>query len=191
MSSSENLIKNVLILAANPKGTTQLRLDEEVREIDMGLQRSRKRDQFILKQQWAVRPRDVHRAILDFRPQIVHFCGHGAENGGLALEDEAGKIQLVDVQALASLFELFAAQVECVLLNTCYSEPQANAISQHIDYVIGMNQKIGDKAAINFSVGFYDAVGAGESYDFAYQLGCRAIQMAGTSEQLTPLIKKN
>ncbi|NET58955.1 MAG: CHAT domain-containing protein [Symploca sp. SIO2E6] len=191
MSSSDNFVKNVLILAANPKGTAQLRLDEEVREIDMGLQRSRKRDQFILKQQWAVRPRDVHRAILDFRPQIVHFCGHGAENGGLALENETGKIQLVNVQALASLFELFAAQVECVLLNACYSEVQANAISQHIDYVIGMNQQIGDQAAINFAVGFYDAVGAGESYDFAYKLGCRAMQMAGTSEQLTPLIKKN
>ncbi len=190
MSSSDNLVKTVLLLAANPKDTSRLRLDEEVREINVGLQRSRKREQFVLKQQWAVRPRDVYRSMLDFRPQIVHFCGHGAENGGLALEDEAGKIQLVNAEALAGLFQLFAVQVECVLLNACYSEIQAKAISQHIDYVIGMNQKIGDKAAISFAVGFYDAVGAGESFDFAYQLGCRAIQLAGISEQLTPVIKK-
>ncbi|MCV3215458.1 hypothetical protein OGM63_18390 [Plectonema radiosum NIES-515] len=33
-----------------------------------------------------------------------------------------------------------------------------NAIAQHIDYVIGMNQAIGDRAALEFSVGFYDAL---------------------------------
>ncbi len=137
-----------------------------------------------------MRPRDVHRSLLDFRPQILHFCGHGAENGGLAFEDEMGKIQLVNAEALADLFQLFAVQLECVVLNACFSEIQANAIAQHIDYVIGMNHKIGDKAAISFAVGFYDAVGAGESFDFAYQLGCRAIQMPGISEQLTPVMKK-
>jgi hypothetical protein len=191
MSSSDTLVKTVLILAANPKGTSPLRLDEEVREIDAGLQRSRRRDRFNLVQKWAVRSRDVYRALLDFRPQIVHFCGHGAGNEGLALEAEAGNVQLVSAEALAGLFELFAVQVDCVLLNVCYSEVQANAISRHIDYVIGMNQAVGDKAAINFAVGFYDALGAGESFDFAYKIGCSAIQMAGISEQLTPVIKKN
>ena len=191
MTGSDNLAKTVLLLAANPQNTSRLRLDEEVREIHAGLQRSRKRDNIILKQQWAIRSRDVYRALLDFRPQIVHFCGHGTKNGGLALEDEAGKIQLVNAEALASLFQLFSDRVECVLLNACYSETQAQAIARHVDYAIGMNQKIGDKAAISFVVGFYDAVGAGESFDFAYQLGCRAIQMAGIPEQLTPIIKKN
>ena len=190
MSSSNDLVKTVLLLAANPKDTSRLRLDEEVREIHAGLQRSRKREQFVLKQQWAVRPRDVYRSMLDVRPQIVHFCGHGAENGGLALEDEVGNIQLVNPEALAGLFKLFAVQVECVLLNACYSEIQANVITEHIDYVIGMNPKIGDKAAISFAVAFYDAVGAGESFDFAYQLGCQAIQMAGIPEQFIPVIKK-
>jgi hypothetical protein len=192
MSSSDTLVKTVLILAANPKGTSRLRLDEEVREIDAGLQRSGRRDQFNLVQRWAVRPRDVYRAMLDFKPQIVHFCGHGAVNGGLALEAEAGEVQLVDAEALAGLFELFSVQLECVLLNACYSEVQANAISQRVDYVIGMNQAIGDRAAINFAVGFYDALGAGESFDFAYKIGCKAIHLYdnGIPEHLTPVIKK-
>jgi hypothetical protein len=43
------------------------------------------------------------------------------------------------------------------VLNACYSEIQANAIVQHIDYVIGMSQAIGDTAAIKFAMGFYDA----------------------------------
>ena len=38
--------KKILILAANPKDTTRLRLDEEVREIKEGLRLSKKRDLF-------------------------------------------------------------------------------------------------------------------------------------------------
>ncbi|WP_272819180.1 hypothetical protein [Scytonema hofmannii] len=47
--------QKILILAANPKSTTPLRLDEEVREIDAGLQRAKHREQFVLEQKWAVR----------------------------------------------------------------------------------------------------------------------------------------
>jgi len=40
------MTKTILILAANPLDTKSLRLDEEVREIDEGLQRAKHRDQF-------------------------------------------------------------------------------------------------------------------------------------------------
>ena len=189
--SSKALIKKLLILAANPKGTSRLRLDEEVREIEAGLQRSQKRDQFILEQKWAVRPRDIQRAMLDINPQIVHFSGHGTEDEGLVFEDETGQAKLVSGEALAGLFELFAEQVECVLLNGCYTKEQAKAIAQHIPYVIGMSQAIGDKAAIEFAVGFYDALGAGRQVEFAYNFGCNAIRLAGIREHLTPILKKS
>ncbi|GBF79175.1 CHAT domain-containing protein [Aphanothece sacrum] len=185
------LPKTILILAANPKGTSQLRLDEEVREIDLALQLSQRREMFTLKQKWAVRQRDVHRAILDCKPQIVHFSGHGEEKQGLVFEDENGQVKFVNAEALASLFQVFAPYVDCVILNACYSESQVKAISQHIDYVIGMKQSIGDKSAIDFAVGFYDALGAGESYEFAFNLGRSAIQMGqrqGIAEQFVPTL---
>src|SRR5690242_3885226 len=74
-SGTATAIKIILFLAANPKDTPHLRLDQEVREIDDGLQRAKRRDQFILQQRWAVRNRDVMRAMLDFKPQIIHFSG--------------------------------------------------------------------------------------------------------------------
>jgi len=177
-------------LAANPKATSALRLDEEIREIDAGLQRAKKRELFDLKQRWAVRVQDVYQSLLDFKPQIVHFSGHGTGDDGLVLEDEAGNVRLVDTIALTKLFELFAANVECVVLNACYSEVQAEVIAQHIPYVIGMNKAIGDIAAIKFSTGFYSALGAGESVEFAYKLGCNVIQLDGIPEHLTPVLKK-
>ncbi len=189
-SSNYYAVKTILILAANPKTTSSLRLDEEVREIDAGLQRAKKREQFDLKQRWAVRIRDVSQALLDFKPRIVHFSGHGLGDDGLVLEDETGNIKVVDGEALAELFKLFADNVECVLLNACYSEVQALAIVKHIPYVIGMNKAIGDKASIEFAVGFYSALGAGESIEFAYQFGCSAIRLIGYPEHQTPVLKK-
>jgi hypothetical protein len=183
-------MKKILILAANPKGTTPLRLDEEVREINAGLERAKHRDQFVLNQKWAVRPRDIQRAMLDINPQIVHFSGHGTEDEGLIFENETGQAKLVDGEALAGLFELFADQVECVVLNGCYSQVQAEALTQHVNYVIGMKKAIGDKAAIEFAVGFYDAIGSGRPVEFAYKFGCAAIRLAGIPEQLTPILKK-
>lgn len=182
-------VKTILILAANPKGTSRLKLDKEVREIDEGLRRASKREQFRLEQKWAVRQRDFYRAILDYQPQIVHFSGHGTEFDGIILENEADEPAFINADALASMFKLFATKgVECVLLNACYSEVQAKAISQHVNYVIGMNRTIGDKAAIAFSVAFYDAIAAGEQMEFAYELGCSLL--ISYSEQQTPLLLK-
>jgi len=183
-------MQTILILTANPQGTSQLRLDQEVRDIEEGLQRAKKRDQFALKSMFAVRPRDIQRAMLDINPSIVHFSGHGTGDEGLVFEDETGSAKLVDGEALAGLFALFAEQVECVVLNGCYSQVQAEAIAQYVNYVIGMKKAIGDKAAIEFAVGFYDALGAGRSVEFAHKLGCAAIRLAGVPEQLTPILKK-
>ena len=123
--------KKILILAANPKDTTRLRLDEEVREIKEGLRLAKKRDRFEIEQREAVRIRDLRRALLDCEPQIVHFSGHGEANG-IMVEDETGNSVLVEPEALAGLFDLFSDQVECVLLNACFSESQADAINKHI-----------------------------------------------------------
>lgn len=183
-------VRTILFLAANPDTTSHLRLDEESRQIEIGLQRAKKREQFDLKQRWAVRVRDVSQALLDFKPQIVHFSGHGTGDNGLALADETGNVRLVETLALANLFKLFTNNVECVVLNACYSEIQALAIAQHIPYVVGMNKEIGDQASIEFAVGFYTALGAGESIEFAYEFGCNAVELAGLREHLTPVLIK-
>jgi len=185
------MVKTILILAANPKNTSRLRIDQEVREIDSGLQRSRKRDNFILKQVWATRPSDFRRAMLEFKPNIVHFSGHGAGVEGIAFEDDTGNANFINNEALSGFFKLFSNHVECVLLNACYSEVQASAIAKHIKYVIGMNKSIGDNVAIEFAIAFYDALGSGESIDFSYNLACNAIQWISNEVHLTPVIKSN
>ena len=136
-----------------------------------------------------MRVEDLRRALLEHKPIIVHFSGHGSGTEGLALENNDGQMQLVSTESLARLFAFFQSQIECVLLNACYSQVQAEAIHQHIDYVVGMNQVIGDVAAIEFTIGFYDALFAGRPYEECFEFGRASIDLQGIPEYSTPQLK--
>ena len=184
---SKNPIKRILILAANPRTTPRLRLDEEVREIEDRLQRAKHRSQLDIRSKWAARFRDFRSGLLDYEPHIVHFIGHG-ERKGIVLEDEIEFVKFISTRALSKLFKLCSNHVECVILSACYSASHINAISKHINYVIGMRREIKDGVAIEFAVGFYDALGAGKSVEQAFEFGCSAL--LDLPQHLIPVLKK-
>lgn len=174
-------------LTANPSDTSRLRLDEEVKRIQVNLKLAKERDNLELKQEWAVTTDTLMQAILDESPTIVHFSGHGQQNG-VILQDEIGEAKIVTTEALESLFKLFKDSIKCVVLNSCYSEHQAKIIKLHIPYVIGMKSGFPDKAAISFSTGFYKAIGAGRDISFAFELGVAAIKLEGVSGNDIPIL---
>jgi hypothetical protein len=184
---------SILFLSADPSDLSRLRLGKEFREIQEKLQKAKLREQFKLElPQLSVRAADISQALLDLQPQIVHFSGHGAADGALCFENQRGEAHLISPTALASLFKQFMTGIDCVLLNACYSEVQAKAIAQYIDFVIGMNQTTTDNAALSFTVGFYQALGGGRSIEEAYELGCVQTMLEGFSDDFRPvLIKKS
>ncbi|RPH94307.1 CHAT domain-containing protein [candidate division KSB1 bacterium] len=161
----------ILYLAANPTDTKNLRLDQEIREIDAALNQSKYRDRFDIHSQWALRISDLQTQLLRHQPEIVHFSGHGSQASELILENSQGKSQSVSASTLGQLFSLLKDRIRCVVLNACYSEVQAKAIAQHIDCVVGMKSGIGDQAAISFAKAFYQALGYGRDLNKAFELG--------------------
>lgn len=209
-NAKDSKARTILFLAANPSETANLQLARECRDIDHGLQLAAHRMEFNLEQKWAVTARDFRRALMKYKPEFLHFSGHGTtsnrieedaglrslswdedEAGGLIFEAEGrpGKGQIVSSSALKSIFKLFK-EVKCVLLNACYSRNQAEAIAEHIDFVIGMRYPIHDKSAIAFAVSFYDAIGAGESIPFAFEYACSAIELEGLPGADVPVLLK-
>ncbi|MEL6670742.1 MAG: CHAT domain-containing protein [Bacteroidota bacterium] len=219
--TAETKATTILFLAANPTDTGQLRLGEEIREIDESLTRSRYRDQFTLVQKHAVRPTDLNRAMLEESPEIVHFSGHGVlkkkageaaqpgtrdlfwegqedENqaldlsvysGGLALENDQGKTLIVRAEALAGLFALYT-DIRCVFLNACYSAAQADALIQHVPFVVGMSDAVPDITAIKFATGFYDALGAGKDVETAFRIGKSLLALENLPGKELPVLRK-
>ncbi|MEM6612814.1 MAG: CHAT domain-containing protein, partial [Cyanobacteria bacterium P01_C01_bin.72] len=171
------MVTNILVLASNPQGTEQLRLNLEIREIEDALEQGTKGDRFNFRSRVAVRVDDLQKSIAKSQARIVHFCGHGAGSPGLVLETDDGQQQLLNTSAIADLFALFKNQVDCVVLNACYSEEQAQEIRKHINYVIGTKKAIRDDAAIAFSKGFYEALGDGKTIAKAFEFGKNRIQL--------------
>lgn len=165
------MTKTILILASNPKGDLP-KIDSEIRDLKAAIKRN-KNNKFIVEIELAVQPENLQQHFLEYHPYIVHFCGHGAGEDGLVLDE--GK--LLSNQALSGLFENFREEVECVLLNACTTEIQADAIGEYVPYVIGTSREILDRAAYLFAVGFYVALGYGETIESCYKLGCNAIEI--------------
>jgi hypothetical protein len=106
----------------------------------------------------------------DRRPyDILHFAGHGKNAdvyndlpGGLLLNrrDEEGA-QLVTAETLKRLLVKYKEkhpELRLVLLNACFSEEQAIAISEAGVFVVGTLTKINDEAAKEFAYGFYGKI---------------------------------
>lgn len=165
-------MSKLLILSSNPR--RDLNLNREISDLTTAIQRL---GRFELRFGFEVRSQELSELLAEHSPEIVHFCGHGAGEQGLVFQDEDGREQFVSTEILTRIFKTFSEEINCTVLNACDSDRQAEAIVEHINYVIGMSQPILDKAAHLFSVGFYKGLAAGKSIEQAYEMGCIAIQI--------------
>ncbi len=186
--AAETTRMKILFLAANPSDTGRLALDKEIRGIRERLQMAELRDRFELVSAWAVRAGDLRQELLTHKPAIVHFAGHGTPEG-LILEGQKGTRQRIPSPALASLFGLFTSHVQCVVLNACYSDDQAEAIAQQIPVVVGMKGPVVDRAGVLFADGLYQAIGHGRTIKDAVALGRAAYELEGITATAEPQIK--
>ncbi len=136
--------------------------DENTQKIESVIKRAVKLDSFEIKVRTVISPQDIRRAVSEEHPSIVHFYTHGTEDGNLVLKNHQGNDKPVLRAVLADLFKLYANSIKCVLLNVPYSFQSAKAISQHINYVISLEQSIQENAAIVFAEGFYNGLGYDE-----------------------------
>jgi CHAT domain-containing protein len=150
-----------------------LRLSQEDRAIRDAIQRGKARDSINLEIRHATTVDDLRRELLSDDYEVLHFSGHG-DFDTLLFENEAGKKLESPLDAIAALVEHHPS-IKCVILNACNS---VAAITKPLaDITVGMDEAVDDAAAIEFSRGFYDAVAAGKSYEYAVQEGqiaCRA-----------------
>lgn len=187
LSSTVSIVKKqILFLSANPKSSTQLALDEECRQIQQKIRATQHRDSLELITGWAVQPEDLLQYLNQHRPHVVHFSGHGTRADEIVLLDKNGDPKRVSAGAIKQLFKTLKDNIRIVVLNACYSRPQAESIIEVIDCAIGMNRAIGDAAAIVFAAAFYQALGFGRSVETAFESGKTALMLEGIAEDHTP-----
>jgi hypothetical protein len=176
----------ILFLAANPLDTDPLLLPKEARAIEQAIRQGELRDRYEFLPYMAVRQDDLHELLLQHKPHIVHFSGHGSSAGEIILENADGTSAPVSSDAISDLFDLLKDNICCVVLNACYTHPQALAIAEHIGVVIGMSDAIESQSAIKFSAAFYRALGYGRDVQTAFGLGCNEIDLSALPDQDAP-----
>jgi len=172
--------RTILFLAANPRGTDRLALDEECAAIEQELRLTAGRDDFEFRSRWAIGVDDLIRCLNELSPTVLHFSGHGNRDGtatagalaspqrdvevdvscspGIVLQDRDGAHH-VDHHALARIIASAPPVPRLVVLNACYSASVAESLRRVVDCVVGMDGAIADVAARSFAVGFYRALG--------------------------------
>ena len=158
----------ILFLSANPWTTSRILVDEEAREVFEKLQEGSHREHFELHKHAAIRPADLQRLLLMYRPHIVHFSGHGHKKQRIILGGTPGRGKLVDRQGLVEVFALYRSHLRLVFLNACFTRLQASSLSEVIDFAIGTGRGIGDKGSVVFAGAFYRALAFGLSITDAF-----------------------
>ena len=171
------MVKTVLVLAANPIESVRFQFHHELSAIQKSRERSRDRDKFEVEFEPAADWDRWRQRLLDCKPEIVHFVGHGNGLAGLVLEG-SGAQDVVQGKRFAQLLLEFP-MVRCVVLNACHSKVQAAEIFgqvQQVRCVMGMKQTIAQESSRQFAIAFYDGVFAGRDYESAFRLGKTGIK---------------
>lgn len=179
----------ILFLAANPIEENILSLDEEIRAITQNIRRSDYRDSIDLRSAWAVRSADFVEYLNEYKPQVVHFSGHGDSGGAIMLAGDDGDPKPVSAADLRKLFRVLKDKVQLVVLNACYTEDAATAITDSIDCAIGMNTTVMDASAIAFAAQFYSAIGFGRSIKQAFDQAVLLLELDNLPGEKTPQLK--
>lgn len=155
----------VLFLASNPTNE-KINLRGEHSQIAEKLADRQIRKKFELVPRFDVTLDRMIEAIMEEQPAIIHFIGHGMEGHPMTGRGNGIVINTEDYQGgtvvCANSFEHSFRRIKkivpglkLVLLNLCYSEPQAIAISKNGIHAVGVNDEVKSSAARMFAAGFY------------------------------------
>jgi hypothetical protein len=179
----------VLFLASNPMAMGQLQFTREARQIEERLAVGRSRDAFVFVAKWAVRRSELPRLLLEEKPHVLHFSGHGSTRAQLLFEDDDGNAAPIEKKALVNLIGILKHRLQLVVLNGCNTEPLASALVQHVASAIGVRGSIDNPAAIAFAVSFYQAIACDEPVPTAFQLACAELDLQQLPGKQTPTLK--
>jgi len=176
----------ILVVHASPIDEAGLRVSAEVRAIREAIQLAGRQYEIEIDDLPAATTDDLRRALLSKEYEIIHFAGH-ANSESIVLEARNGASSTVRLSALIELLGRYRS-VRCVVLNAC--ESLASLTVPIAPFTIGMEESVDDQAAIEFAVGFYDAVARGRDIEFAVAEGKDAARLKGLDVPTVKLLKR-
>jgi hypothetical protein len=174
----------ILFLAADVE-EVKLDLVGEYKGINLALLKSKYRDQFDIRFIPSARLEELQEYLLLYEPNVVHFAGSSTQEA-VRIQDANGKTRRLSESAFSNMVGTANSRrnIRCVLINTGYSKSMAEALSRHIDCVIGQETLITDNEAIKFASSFYLTLGSGYNINGAFNNACIALESADDTSEI-------
>jgi hypothetical protein len=181
----------VFVATVNPVDHDWLDIGAELRDVRDEIERSGSRRAFEFRVCQDARIDDIRRAMLEMRPQILHFSGHSSTNS-VAFMGDQGAAHIVPAQAFINLLEATNDSfLSLVILNSCESHEQARALTRFVDCAIGMSDKIDDSMAREFAKVFYGGLARGFTVKNAFCQAKAILEAHGMPDGLVKLFTRD
>lgn len=195
----------VLYLTANPEaddvtethadGSTTttsryLRLDREIREVQLTLRGAKYRDLVAVEHRPAATAEDLIDALNDIRPHLVHFSGHGW-SGGIVFDNgslEDPQKHPVEFDLLAQVLQATSTPPRVLVLNACETLDGADLLLPAVPVIIAMSDTIDDTAAIVFARRFYAAIASAQPVGIALAQAQAAMRLTTPDDADLPQV---
>lgn len=164
-----------LMVSSNGVDKPRLRVDMEFRMIEQRVRETPFGHRFDFVWRMAARFDDLQRALVEHRPQMLHFAGTGEHDGSLRFETDAGASVNIPRSRVLRLLRAVGEDLRLVVLSAEYSTGLAGDLPPGIDAAIGIDEPVPDHSCIAFSVAFYEALGYGRPLKNAFAVALSAV----------------
>lgn len=169
----------ILFVAANADPEHGLDLEEEMRSLEQELAMSQFRSRVEAFFAKAARPADLVTQLRKYRPQVLHFSGHGSEKG-ISMRLDEGGTSFVGGEAFADTLK--ERGVRLVFVNACSSGGFGEALAEVADAVITTSEAVADIAARRFSAMLYQGICNGHSVKDAFRDASDTVRLYGLKD---------
>ncbi|MFL6029447.1 MAG: PQQ-binding-like beta-propeller repeat protein [Gaiellaceae bacterium] len=183
---------NILGMIASPRDQDALDTSRERKRLEQAIAPLEKDGRVALTWIEGETWRDLQRAMRNGEWNVFHFIGHGAyddvkDEGLIALSDDGGRTQLLSANQLGRLLDDHGP-LRLAVLNSCegarggtkdvLSSTAAVLMRRGVPAVVAMQYEITDRAAIEFTRAFYEAIADGQPVDGAVSEARIAVSLA-------------
>lgn len=152
ISSLNDNKKIILFVASKPIDVGFIRFNQEYQKI-CDIIEKQDNCQYKIFTQLALKKEDLQNLLEKYKPNILHFSGHG-DVKGLVMETRSERTTYADSIYFDNLLQSYS--LEGIYFNACYSGKIIDKINKdYFNYGIGNNDVLNDFLAIDFAENFY------------------------------------
>jgi hypothetical protein len=180
----------IALLVTNPDSRSSLQTGVEARYIDEGIRIESKTGEVDLKVALAPTLDTLLDILNSYRPDVVHFSGHGGGQTLLFDNEKAGDDggTVLDFDMIARVVGATSAAPKLLVLVACDTVNGAARFLDSVPAVIAMADTIDDEAACEFSARFYRSLSAGATIANSLEQAKLILESKGYSDANLPTL---